>query len=346
MLTIFTVGLLVSALRTCHAVQVYLSPQNPFVQHELLPDEATTTLSHHLGLEQFEPLRDTSNANYEENFIGQGAHNVLLLTLDSDDVDAVLPDSMRPTFTLATPSPVYSLSSVISTYLHRARHVYESVFDAWNLRNHHSLSEFFKSAEGPAFAGVELSNLVNIRERLGKCSEQYKQAVAAVRDLLEEAQEDDSNWRVAVITFDSQTSRPLSKREPSPQQSPLPSNRPPPQEPIGSVSTCFSTLDACVDGTNNCSGRGQCVGASKAGKTCFICTCKATKTGEGKQTKTEYWVGQSCERKDVSGPFVLLSGTAIILLLLSFGSIYLLSAVGDAELPSTLMATAVNAKRD
>jgi hypothetical protein len=45
-------------------------------------------------------------------------------------------------------------------------------------------------------------------------------------------------------------------------------------------------------------------------------------------------------------PFVLLAGTVLVLVLLVFGSISLLSSVGGHELPSTLLATAVNGKRE
>ena len=45
-------------------------------------------------------------------------------------------------------------------------------------------------------------------------------------------------------------------------------------------------------------------------------------------------------------PFVLLSGTVIVIIFLIVGSISLLYGVGDQPLPSILLATAVNAKKD
>jgi len=45
-------------------------------------------------------------------------------------------------------------------------------------------------------------------------------------------------------------------------------------------------------------------------------------------------------------PFVLLTGTAVVILLLIVGSISLLYTVGDQPLPSTLLATAINAKKE
>jgi hypothetical protein len=51
-------------------------------------------------------------------------------------------------------------------------------------------------------------------------------------------------------------------------------------------------------------------------------------------------------RQPLCRPFVLLAGTVLVLILLVFGSISLLSSVGGHELPSTLLVTAVNGKRE
>jgi len=83
--------------------------------------------------------------------------------------------------------------------------------------------------------------------------------------------------------------------------------------------------------------------ASKAGKTCFVCACNQTTTQDG---KTQTWVGEACERKDISGPFVLLVGSSIVLILLIAGSISLLAGIGDDKLPSTLTGGAVGAKNE
>ena len=45
-------------------------------------------------------------------------------------------------------------------------------------------------------------------------------------------------------------------------------------------------------------------------------------------------------------PFVLLSGTAVLIILLIAGSISLLYAVGEQALPSTLLATAINVQKE
>ena len=53
------------------------------------------------------------------------------------------------------------------------------------------------------------------------------------------------------------------------------------------------------------------------------------------------WVGDKCQKIDVSGPFVLLVGTTVGLLLLVGGSIYVLASVGGDKLPSVLGSVAV-----
>jgi hypothetical protein len=218
----------------------------------------------------------------------------------------VLPPSVLPSFTLASPpsTPIFSLSSVVSTYLQRARHTYASIYTeglSWQLEDTEALFAFFESAESPAFAAVEIRKLSELRQTYGRTSEQYSHTADNIRAFLKRAF-NEHGLHVALVTF-SPPSHSHARREPSPQesQSPLPSDRPPPQEPIGSISTCFVTASACANETNSCSGRGQCVEATKSGRTCYICMCGVTQTGQGSQVKTDRWVGQSCERKDVSG---------------------------------------------
>jgi len=85
------------------------------------------------------------------------------------------------------------------------------------------------------------------------------------------------------------------------------------------------------------------VEVSKVGMTCFVCACSTTKDSMG---RTENWAGEACERKDVSGPFVLLAGTTIGLLIVIVGSIGLLYKVGETALPSTLTGNVGGLKRD
>jgi len=245
---------------------------------------------------------------------------------------------------LTTP-PSISLSSVTSTYLLRARHSFASLYSSRDIgqpKDIQSLVSFFDSAESPAFASLDLSTLHDIRQTYGSLSDEYIQVADTLRAYLEQIL-DDNNFSLAIITLPPPSSSSLFKRQaPPPSHTPSPS----PQQPIGSISACFTTLDLCNNSTSSCSGRGTCVQASKAGRTCFVCSCGVTKTGEGNKVKTVTWAGQSCERQDVSGPFVLLSGTVIVIIVLFIGSISLLYGVGEQPLPSTLLATAVNVKKE
>jgi len=232
-----------------------------------------------------------------------------------------LPPSVYPSFNLVSPPsvPISSLSSVVSTYLHRARHTYTSVYTeglSWQLEDVDSLSAFFDSAESPAFAAAEIKKLSDLRRTYGPTSEQYSHTADKIRAFLKRAYDENEELHVALLTFPA-SSHSHVRREPGPQESqtPLPPNHPPPQEPISSISTCFTSAEACTNGTSSCSGRGQCIEATKSGRTCFICTCGVTRTGEGSKVKTDRWVGQSCERKDVSGsvcPFALAPQLSII----------------------------------
>ncbi|KAJ3503683.1 hypothetical protein NLJ89_g8323 [Agrocybe chaxingu] len=344
--------LLAAAAQAAQAVNVYLSPVPYALHSSLSPEDASAALSRHLGLEVFEPLRDASNLGQDEDlFVGKGPKNVLLLTVEEVDAKAVLPSFLQPAFTLETPpsTPIFSLHSVISSYLHRASHSFASLFPSTQFGEFNDVEElhsFFSYSEEPSFAAIELSKLHEIRKGLGASSDEYVEVATKLREFLEQLAEDD-RYNLAILTYASPSSTSLYRRQdPQQTQQPLPSTVPPPQEPIGAISTCFKTEDDCNNGTTSCSGRGQCVGATKAGRTCFVCTCTPTKTGEGTKVKTEYWAGESCERKDVSGPFVLLTGTVIVILLLIAGSISLLYTVGDQPLPSTLLATAVHSKSD
>ena len=206
-------------------------------------------------------------------------------------LQAVVPDSLRVSFTFTTP-PLMSLSSVTSTYLHRARHMFASVYSTHDFGQLEDIQSFFDSVEGPAFASMDLSTLHDIRKTYGSSSDEYIQVADKLRAYLDQILNDDST-NLAILTLSPPSAQSLFKRQ-TPQQSQSPS----PQQPIGSG---FATLDACNDSTSSCSGRGTCIQVSKAGRTRFVCSCGVTKTGEGNEVKTVTWVGQSCEREDISG---------------------------------------------
>lgn len=234
----------------------------------------------------------------------------------------IIPSSMKLSFSLSDTPSVPSLSSLVSTYLHRAQHVYTTIYselspptsqgvpsflDIFSISSAETetfiseisaISEFLDVDESSTdkFATFELKGLANIAAAYGRSSEQYQLAAHAARAMLESTLSK-PNLNVALVTFSS-VSPSLGKRSAQPpQQSPLPAPFPVPQQPNGGVSTCFSSADVCSNSTNSCSGRGECMKATKAGKTCFICACSQTSS----KGKTQTWVGDACERKDISG---------------------------------------------
>ncbi|KIL65885.1 hypothetical protein M378DRAFT_161516 [Amanita muscaria Koide BX008] len=338
---------LLSVLHLTQAIDVYLHPQADAQAYHLSPEGASFALAKHLDLEMFEPLAQQGEYYEEYPLFGKGVGNALVITLESPDAIAVVPEELEVTYTLGSHPDLDSLSSVLYTLLSRARRTYDSVYESsgpsWRMSQLDALSSFLDSEE-PSFAAIELRELSKLRLEYGSTNEEYQNRVRQLQDFLRRVITGRPNLRLAIVTFDafhSQT-RNFARQE----QSPLPPNRPPPQQPIGSISTCYVDQPACQNATDSCSGRGECVQATKSGRTCFVCLCGVTQTGEGASTKTEKWAGDSCERKDISAPFVLLTGTVLVLIILVVSSVSLLSGIGEGELPSTLLSTAILPQKD
>ncbi|KAJ3802206.1 hypothetical protein GGU11DRAFT_673399 [Lentinula aff. detonsa] len=353
MMNLLRLGILLSIVQLSLAVDIYLNPAPFSLRNTLSPEDASSTLSQHLGLELFEFLQDQSRPMYNGDsvdFVAAGQKNALIVTMEQFDATVVLPSYLPPSFQLSVPkyARIPSLSSVISTYLHRARYVYSEIYEAdlsfWNPSELLSLKAFLTDAASSAFATLDFTSLADLRNKYGADSIEYERAAESTRAFFKDAFENGEQLQLAILTYPSPT---RSLRRAAPSQVPLPGHASP-QEPIGSISTCFASAESCNNATSSCTGRGQCVEASKSGRTCFVCTCSATKTGKGNKVKTEVWVGESCERKDVSGrvPFVLFVGSTLVLLILVFGSVSLLYGIGEQMLPPTLTGTAVNAKKD
>ena len=226
----------------------------------------------------------------------------------------VIPKKLDPTFEIPSTSSVTSLDSLISTFLHRAPFTYSQIFSEASYPAHgvprlldifsvpststrtfmseiSTLLDFVESdSTSGRFGAFELKGLGEIQRAFGSDSEQYRVAADSLRAIIQSAIAKGS-INLAVLTHS-----PDSHGKRAPQQSPIPS--PLPNQPISSISTCYDSEETCGDATSSCSGRGQCVEVSKAGRTCFICACAATKDSKG---RTENWAGESCERKDVSG---------------------------------------------
>ncbi|KAK7545535.1 hypothetical protein IWX49DRAFT_563483 [Phyllosticta citricarpa] len=110
----------------------------------------------------------------------------------------------------------------------------------------------------------------------------------------------------------------------------------------GILPACFSSQAACDTATNSCMGRGKCVkkytDKDNNNKACFACKCapQVNKTKAG--TKTTYYGGPACQKKDVSVPFWLFAGFAVAIAFTVSWGIGLLYSMGEEELPSVIGA--------
>ena len=230
-----------------------------------------------------------------------------------------IPPSLKASYFLdAIPSANPDLSLVVESYTQKAEHVYGTVIteaphaaatlprliDVFGAHPSSATDKFLsemtqavyviETDETNVFGALSLKGLDELRTEYGRGSEVYQLATESTRALLESAMAKDK-LALALLTF------PLSnnlRRQQQPPQSPLPpGSSPAPQLPIGGVSTCFTSEDACGNATSSCSGHGTCVQAQKAGRACFVCACSASRDDTG---RLEEWAGEACERRDIS----------------------------------------------
>ncbi|KAG2101310.1 uncharacterized protein F5147DRAFT_616508 [Suillus discolor] len=337
------------------AADVYLSPSQEFPSRLSL-QHADFALSQHLGLEPIENFQNYGELLREQEFVAQGASNALFLLVNDASLQDITPSFMSRSFSIAGAS-TSSLTSFVPSYLKRATHSYSLVYsdlaippegiprtlDIFSaptpaneafLAEISTLTKFIETAADlydDKFASLELTGLSQLAATYGRSSDQYQLAARTIRAVLE-ASTADAKMRVAVLSYTP--SLMLDKRQPQPpQQSPLPGLRPSVGPPIRQFASCLTSAEACSNATNACSGHGQCVSTPSAEQECFVCACSDTKSASG---KTESWVGDMCQRKDISSTFVLIAGTVITLILLMGGSISLLYSIGGDELPSIL----------
>lgn len=343
------------------AADVYLSPPE-LLPARLSPHQASQVLAAHLGLDQFEQLTQESvklgHLVTERDFVASGNRNALLLLMDERYAPDVLPPTLLPNFSFFEPSKDH-LSTFLKMCTHRAAHIFSYIFAARSVptegvpraldifsaptpANEAFLAEIstltdYIDANVDRFAGVQLTSIPQLASSHGRESESYRLATQAVRGAIEAALSDRS-IHFALLTY---TSPPAQKRTPQfSQQSSAPSN-------VQQTSTrpskdCHASEYACLNATNTCSGHGSCVSTTSQEGQCFVCSCETTKSESG---QTQIWVGDMCERQDISSPFVLLAGTALTLFLLMGGSILLLYAVGSQEFPSILTGGITGALR-
>ena len=115
----------------------------------------------------------------------------------------------------------------------------------------------------------------------------------------------------------------------------------------GILPQCFATQAQCESTTRNCSGHGKCYkkytdqSADKNSRTkdCFTCQCSATvqKTSEGR-TKTTYWGGSACQKRDISVQFWIIALFTVGLVFLVSFAVGSVLSMGQQELPSVIGA--------
>lgn len=343
------------------AAKVYLSPSESWPFH-LSSRQVSQVLAAHLHLDLFEELSQESvklsHLFAERDFVASDAQGGLLLLIDEVYAPDVLPSTLVPNFSFSEPTREY-LPSLLKTFNQRATHAFSYVYAKPSLPSQGvprvldvfltptSANEAFLAEmttltdyiDAPTtidrFAGVQLSSIPQLAAAYGRESEQYQLATQTVRSVIEAALFD-KFIRLALVTYLPSS---VQKRSTQQLQSSLP---PKTRQTLSRPGVCYDTELACLNGTSACSGHGSCVSTVHEGSECFSCACVATKSESG---MTQTWVGQSCERQDISGPFVLLSGIVITLLLLMGGSVSLLYAIGGQELPSILTGGIAGAAR-
>lgn len=240
------------------------------------------------------------------------------------DMPVVLPSGLTQTSRLPSP-PMDSLYPLIQTYIHRAAELYTNIFTDFSpisstsrlplldifsaptqanrkfITSVASLVDYLdaKSTSDSGyenFAAFELDGLADLAQQYGTDSEAYQTAVKTLQAVFTSAMAH-PDLKFAVLTFVPATSE-WKRADDDEPQTPMNPPKAPPAAPISAISGCFASADACGNATDSCSGHGECVAASKLGRTCYVCACGVTVDDKGRK---EEWAGQACERKDVSG---------------------------------------------
>lgn len=116
---------------------------------------------------------------------------------------------------------------------------------------------------------------------------QYNSALNIFKNILEEEVSTKGTTNLVVVTVPPTTGSSMQKRD-----------------DLSTFTTfqyanCHDTENQCIESTNNCSSHGTCTRKSMPDQgPCWSCECSSINSTS--------WVGEMCERKDISSPFHLL----------------------------------------
>ena len=105
-----------------------------------------------------------------------------------------------------------------------------------------------------------------------------------------------------------------------------------PDAPYAGV--CFTSRNACVSGTANCSDHGRCMQVGLSAN-CWTCSCNATLSNG----LTTTWAGGACEKQDISTEFHLFFWSSLVLIGLVTAAIGMLYSASQVDMGSVLGAT-------
>lgn len=131
--------------------------------------------------------------------------------------------------------------------------------------------------------------------------------------------------------------RPTFKQATGAQYSPAASNN---TSPLKLPALCYPSKDACESTTNSCSGHGSCYKRySSSESDCFACRCEPTfHKGKDGKSKTIYYGGNACQKRDISSQFWLIATFSIVLVGLISWAIGMMFSIGEEKLPGVIGA--------
>ncbi|MBW0529919.1 hypothetical protein O181_069634 [Austropuccinia psidii MF-1] len=218
------------------------------------------------------------------------------------------------------------------------------------------------SSSPPRISLLRLSSLQSIQRRYGENSIQYRSAVSALKSFISHSLSASSNFEKVVIALPGQPTHtrlakkthlsvltPFQTSETSFVRRDLINRR---REIFGSGSgtpiisssqQCYESISECEKQTNSCNSHGECrQGQKTTGGKCFVCSCHKAKDSNGKLVK---WSGETCQKRDISNEFVLLTGSTIGLIFMFFMAIALLFSIGSEGLPQQLSSVSGSNKK-